>query len=160
VPDDEHANARTGRDRPMTQRQPSLPLTGHADDLYAKLDGQVIRRRGESWRLDIFGIVYDQGKWWIQFALAGTEPYQGTICVSACDLDWRFPQIDWHTTFSRLDIERTDGTPMDAESSAEIEQRLRAQDILNLIRDQVPLPDRRHRKDRRAVRRGGRRDTD
>lgn len=157
APDEEHA---VRGDRPMMHHQPLPTPNDDPDDLHAKLDGQVVNRRGEACRLEIFGIVHHQGCWWIQFGLTGTESYQGTICVADDDLDRLIPQIESHTSSSSLQNERADPTPAGYEMLAAIQQRPRARDILEVIRDRAPLPDRRRRSDRRATRRGGRRNND
>jgi hypothetical protein len=54
-----------------------------AQRLFTELDGRDLQVNGESWHLEVYGILEDAGKRWVQLALDGPTHQMLTLALAA-----------------------------------------------------------------------------
>jgi hypothetical protein len=145
----------------MTQPRASVPsgkapkLRADADAVFAAIDGQRIGTRRVRGRVDIFGIHHHDGRWWVQFHVSGDRAYMATVCLN----DHQLPNV---LGAIELMCEVQDAVAFNGKAvvvSTYVRMGPRARDVLGLLKDPVPIADRRTGGTRRKTR-GGRRRTD
>jgi hypothetical protein len=131
-------------------------LSAAADAVYAAIDGQQIGSRRAQGRVEIFGIYHHDRRWWVQFRVSGRRPYMATVSLNDHQLANVLGAIE--LLHELHDPTAFDGTSVTMPTF--VRSRFRARDVLALLKDVDPIPDRRRRPTRRTTRRGGRRRTD
>jgi hypothetical protein len=131
-------------------------LTATADVVYAAIDGQQIGSRRARGRVKVFSIHHQDRRWWVQFQVSGRRPYMATVSLNDHQLANVLGAIE--LLHELQDPTAFDGTAVTTPTF--VRSRVRARDVLALLKDRHPIPDRRTRPTRRSTRRGGRRRTD
>jgi hypothetical protein len=58
-------------------------VRGSSDELFAALDGQVLRQGGREWRVEIYGVFQHEGSRWLQLLLRS----EGEDCTVTVAID-------------------------------------------------------------------------
>jgi hypothetical protein len=142
---------------PLSAQRGKRPaLSAAADAVYAAIDGQQIGSRRARGRVEIFGIHHHDRRWWVQFRVSGQRPYMATVSLNERQLANVLGAIE--SLHELHDPTAFDGTSVTVPTF--VRSRVRARDVLALLKNPDPIPDRRTRPTRRKTRRGGRRRTD
>jgi hypothetical protein len=126
------------------------------DAVYAAIDGQQIGSRRSRGRVEIFSIHRQDQRWWVQFQVSGQRRYMATLSLNDHQVANILGAIE--LLHELRDPAAFDGTAVTLPTF--VRSRVRARDVLALLKHPDPIPDRRTRPTRRKTRRGGRRRTD
>jgi hypothetical protein len=131
-------------------------LAARADAVYAAIDGQPIGSRRARGRVEILGIHRQDQRWWVQFGVSGRRPYTATISLNDHQLANVLGAIEM--IYELREPAAFDGIPVTVPTY--VRTGLRGRDVLALLKNPDPIPDRRTRQTCRSTRRGGRRRID
>jgi hypothetical protein len=67
-----------------SRRSASVDLVD-PERLFAGLDGRAVTVAGDDWRVNVFGVLDQAGRRWVQVALNGSKYYMLTLCLAPGD---------------------------------------------------------------------------
>jgi hypothetical protein len=69
--------------QPRVHPGAAVSLDRRAQRLFSALDGRDLQIHGESWHVEVYGILEDAGKRWVQLALDGPTHQMLTLALAA-----------------------------------------------------------------------------